>query len=323
MEYTIGSIVQLSATFTDIVGTPTDPTTAVLEIQLPNGSVVTKTGGQLAHPSTGVYTYNLPVTFAGIYKLIWTGTGTIAASFQSTITGANSILTPSGQPNAIDLCTLDAVKSWLTIPSTVTTSDVLLSVLITQASLYIMNRTGVGVTPAGGVPMTSPFTSLVALSEWYDGTGTSRQFVRTPPINTVSAVIISGTAVPAYSTPNSWGYVVDDGGASIALIGGGVFRGASVYPGGAWSGGGFSGGPFFAPGVHNVNIQYTAGYAVTPYDLSQACVELVGYTARKRNWIGQRSQALPAGGGTVSYVTWEVPPMVEMVIRSYTRMALV
>lgn len=318
--YTIGTLVVLSVTFTDINGLPADPTTVAIQIQAPDSTYLTPPS--ITHVSTGIYTCQVQVMQTGIYAYNWAGTGAIEATNPGTFTVAGSVF-DGKRPNPIDLTTLDNVKAWLNLPGTNTTSDLLLTQLITQASLFIMNRTGIGAPASGGTPINSPFTSIISVNEWYDGSGTNRQFVRTPPIQSVTAVTINGTNVPAFTTPNSWGFAVDDGGASIAMLGGGAFRSISVMPGGAWGGGGFAGGPFFGSGIHNVNIQYNAGYAITPYDLTQACTELVGYTVRKRQWIGQRSQAMAQAGGSTSYVSWDIAPQVEMIIRSYTRKALV
>jgi hypothetical protein len=50
----------------------------------------------------------------------------------------------------------------------------------------------------------------------------------------------------------------------------------------------------------SVFMRYTAGYDPIPDDLQQACIDMVALKYRERSRIGQRSQAIPAGG-SVAY----------------------
>src|ERR1700728_4097267 len=73
------------------------------------------------------------------------------------------------------------------------------------------------------------------------------------------------------------------------------------------AGGGFGAGYIFSPTelalrgyvfsrrAQNVVVTYTAGYATTPPDVAQACIELVAQRYRERTRIGEVSKALMSG----------------------------
>lgn len=69
--------VRLTNTFT-VSGTATDPTTVSLTVTSPSGVVTTYTfaGGEVTKDSTGVYRRDIACTEAGIWRYVWTGTGT-------------------------------------------------------------------------------------------------------------------------------------------------------------------------------------------------------------------------------------------------------
>ena len=85
---------------------------------------------------------------------------------------------------------------------------------------------------------------------------------------------------------------------------------------------GICSGQYFAKGRQNVNVQYSAGYAVTPYDVELACKQILALTYKKHGWIGQKSRAMGMGAGSESYVDFDVPPMAEAVIVAYTRVSM-
>ncbi len=84
-SYYAGSLVRVSATFSDISGTATDPTTVTLKYRQ-GGSVTTLTyaGAQLTKASTGNYYTDLDTTpwitaSSEVITVQWTGTGTCQA----------------------------------------------------------------------------------------------------------------------------------------------------------------------------------------------------------------------------------------------------
>lgn len=66
----------LSNTFA-VNSTPTDPTTVTLVVTDPTGTEDTYThaDGDFTHPSTGVFSIDIPCTSAGTWQFEWTGTG--------------------------------------------------------------------------------------------------------------------------------------------------------------------------------------------------------------------------------------------------------
>jgi hypothetical protein len=80
MSYTPGQLVHLTAAF-KVSGVATDPTTIVLTIKDPAGTITTPTVP--AKDSVGNYHYDLPVTLAGTWWHTWAGTGACQASQQA------------------------------------------------------------------------------------------------------------------------------------------------------------------------------------------------------------------------------------------------
>lgn len=70
----IGDVRTLSATFRNAAGTGTNPTTVVLTIRKPDGTVVTPTP---AATGAGVYNYVQIIDQAGVWAWKYTGTGTV------------------------------------------------------------------------------------------------------------------------------------------------------------------------------------------------------------------------------------------------------
>ena len=326
ITYGIGDVAQLSVTFTNLAGVPTDPSTVTLTVNDPTGAQVIYSGGSITHISTGNYTYNLSLTLTGVYVYQWTGTGAVQTTQQGTITVGSSLLN-GAIPSSLNLVTLDVVKGYLNLTTT-GASDVVLSNLITAVSLLALRLTGRGPSD-GSIPTQSPFVTPVAYDEFYDGNGNQRQFVRNWPINSVTGVYVNGTPIPASTGVTQPGYVIDGSGKSIVLrtIGYAApsYRNALAVIGGNY---------FFARGIQNVEIQYTAGFSAVPYDLSLAVMQTVAQTYTQQSIIYTKSKALPMGGGVVTYgnpagVTSEgllglvVPPQAQATFEFYKRRALV
>lgn len=207
--------------------------------------------------------------------------------------------------------------------------DLSIGQIITATSLQFLRITGRG--PANGsVPTVSPFVIPVSYDEWYDGNGNQRQFVRNWPIVAVTAVNVNGTSIPLSGGVTQPGYVVDGSGKSIVIrtIGysGGTYRNAYGLIGGNF---------FFARGIQNIEIQYTAGFTGIPYDLNQACIQTAAQTVIQQQVIYMKSKALPIGGGSVSYgnpgeignpyglMTLAFPPYALQTLEFYKRSAIV
>ncbi|HUC62655.1 MAG TPA: head-tail connector protein [Alphaproteobacteria bacterium] len=178
-----------------------------------------------------------------------------------------------------DLTSLDNVKAWLAIPSNQTTDDTLLTRLITAASGYI--QTWLGRTLA-----------LASYTETRDGTGGRRLAFLETPAQSVASVMVDGIAVPASPGPPAPGYVFDA--SFLTLIG---YR--------------------FARGPANVLLSYQAGYASTPAEVEQACIELVSLRYRERDRIGQVSKGL--AGETVTFAQKDMSDDIRTILSAYQR----
>ena len=145
-----------------------------------------------------------------------------------------------------DLTTLAAVKAYLAI--TATNDDTLLQGLVTAYSEWVRSETN------------RDFTSTT-----YDiwRSGRDERILHLPqfPITAVNGLWVDGKAIPAQAAFGSYGYRFTD--AAIILD-----------------------GTSFARGEANIRIQYTAGFATVPADISNAVVELIGLHYKNRDRIG-------------------------------------
>lgn len=201
--------------------------------------------------------------------------------------------------NPIDLTTVAAVSSYLSLV-TPGPADQIVQLLVTGASQYFLSRTGL-----------ASLNSVGSFSDWYDGNGNQRLFLRNRPIVSVVAVRVSGRSIPLSTAYGQGGYLIHGDGKSLVIRSGGT-------TGVSW----FSSCPRFDLGVQNVFVQYTAGYAAVPFDVADKCAQLVAVNFKRRSWIDQTSQMIQQGG-TMTYRDWEVPPEVERVIQIYTPTAIV
>ncbi len=207
-----------------------------------------------------------------------------------------------------DLTTVALVEGYLTGVTSSDSTDALIQSFVTAASVYVLNRCG-----------RDTLNSVETFNERYDGSGSRRQFLRNSPINAVSSlkIVVGGAAVSVPQSPDAIqaGFVIDQGGKSLVLIG---------VPLGTWIGSGFSwpGLYSFPLGVQNVLVTYSAGYSAVPPDVQVAATQLAAINYKRRGWLDQKSQSLPQGGN-ISYRDWEIPPEVERCVHNYTRRALV
>ena len=108
-----------------VTGVPTDPTTAVLTITDPTGTVTTPAP---THTSTGTYTANVACTVVGIWTYLWEGTGTasdaVAGTWTVTTVARNQLY-----------CSSEELKSRLAIPDTGDDLEVTLAVEAASRSI--------------------------------------------------------------------------------------------------------------------------------------------------------------------------------------------
>lgn len=231
------------------------------------------------------------------------------------------IVAIQGASNNVDLTTLDQVKAWIPglTPGTPSADDALLQFLITSWSQDFLIRTGLG-DQVGDYDQ-SPFVQVCSFNETYDGKGGIRLFLKNRPIIGVSVLYINGIPIVQSTGPLAQGWVVDGTGKSISLRGSGNMNWSNEY-GQSWQAGPYyalNAGLRFFKGVQNVNVQYTAGYASTPFDVVECANKVVAQNYRRRSWIDEASRSIAGGGGTTRFRDWAIPPECASVIERYTR----
>jgi hypothetical protein len=210
--------------------------------------------------------------------------------------------------NPIDISTIANVKAWTGVISS--NEDQTIQDALTAFSSHILHLTGRG--PAdGSIPAASPFTSVVSYDEFYDGNGNDRLPLRNWPIQSVTLVSDAGRSIASAVGFSGPGYVVDQSKKFIVLRG-------MVSPGYAVFRSPRFGHFGFTLGTQNIEVQYTAGFSAVPFDLEMLARKVVALNYKSRQWIGQKSQAMAAGAGTVSY-DWKLDPIDLATIEFYKR----
>ena len=180
-----------------------------------------------------------------------------------------------------DLTTLDNVKAWLPDMAQVTSSDALLSRLITAVSQAVCVYTG------------RPSFAVEDYSELYDGRARPWLMLRQWPAVAVTSVYVSCSFTPA----------------AVALeppVAGGGAQRLTLAEG------------FFPRGVSNVTVTYQAGYTATPPDVEQAVIELVGERFRARERIGLTAKTL-GGQETTAFATKPFNDTIAALLGPYRR----
>jgi len=177
----------------------------------------------------------------------------------------------------------DANKAVRIAYQTFNVDDNLLARLITSASAFI----------AAFLDRTILTASYV---EYRDGPGGYTLSLLNYPVTAVSALEINGVAMTLATGTVNYGYQFSD-----RQI---VMRGYK-----------------FTRGIRNVQVSYTAGYATVPLDIEQACLELVAYKYRSRDWVGQASKIV--GSENVSFITKEIPENALGTLNRWSRVAAI
>ena len=185
-----------------------------------------------------------------------------------------------------DLTTLGDVKAWLQTGQSAfpDTDDGLLSRLISAASQFILTW----------------LNRPIAAGDWRevrDGTGGQRLAFANFPVSAVLSLSIDGLSIPPAAEDGGFGagYVFTP--TELALR-----------------------GYVFTRRPQNVVITYTAGYAVTPPDIAQACIELVCQRYKERTRIGEVSRSV-GGSETVSYSQHDMSDDVRLLLSQYRAVA--
>jgi hypothetical protein len=165
-----------------------------------------------------------------------------------------------------DLITLADLKAYLG-GDLQSNDDVVLTRLISAASATFVT--------ACACPILS-----ASYSELYDGKGGNRLYLRQFPVTGVTSLAIHTLPTPQASAPGQTGWWLN--GNVILLYG-------------------FA----FTPGLANIAVTYTAGYATPPQDVAEAVMELAGLRYRGKDRLGKTSEGL-GGLTTTAYAQKDV-----------------
>ncbi len=220
-----------------------------------------------------------------------------------------------GPNRLIDLVTVADMHAYLGIKDDNVSDDATIQLCITAASLYWLWYTGRDSTSD---VITSPFVAPIAYNENYDGSGSNRMFLRNVPIRSVQSLTINTRTIPQSTAFGQSGWLIDSSQKSLVIRGGGgssqSFTTDTLFIGAV--------GNFFAKGLQNVNVQYTAGFNGVPVDVQLAATQMIAVNYKRKDWIDQASRAMAGGAGTTSYRAWEMPAEVRSVMNNYKRYAL-
>jgi len=133
-----------------------------------------------------------------------------------------------------------------------------------------------------------------AYAETRNGHGGTILVFANRPVTAVTGVTVDGVAIPAAADFSSPGYRFT----ISALI---------------------LNGYCFTRGAGNVELAYTAGWAETPPDLEQACLELIAVRFKERDHIGQESASMQ--GQNVTFSTRDLPASVKAALQGYKKVA--
>lgn len=175
-----------------------------------------------------------------------------------------------------DLTTIAAVKSYGGLAASV--DDELLQSLVSSYSQWVRSWCN------------RDFT-INTYDLWRDGYGTRTIMVPQWPITAVNLIETDGRAIDASPSWGARGYRFSE--RSITL----------------------DGGACFSFGMQNIHINYTAGYAEVPFDITQAVNELVLLRYKLRTMVEWSSKSL--AGETVSLNTKDMPASVATILRQY------
>jgi hypothetical protein len=179
-----------------------------------------------------------------------------------------------------DLTNLTAVREWLGL--TTGTADLLLDRLITAVSSFVQGPEGIGYQVA------SQTYTLVL-----DGHGGDALVLGgKPPLIAVASLVIDGVAIPRAALITDSGY---------------RFSPSSVWVQGY----------LFTRGRGNVTLACTRGWAATPADLEQACIELIAVRFKERDHIGQDLASMQ--GQNITFSTRDMPNSVKTVLQGYKK----
>lgn len=176
-----------------------------------------------------------------------------------------------------DFTTVAAVKAY--IGKTDNSDDGVIGTLITAYSQWVRSYTS------------RDFT-IQSYEIWRSGRGGDTLYLPQWPVTAVSLLEIDGKALSAAASFGAYGYRLTD----RAII--------------------MTGDARFCPGSDNIHVQFTAGSATIPWDISQAVNELVALRYSQRgDKIGWTSMTL--AGEVVTLSQKDMPASVATLLKQY------
>ena len=182
-----------------------------------------------------------------------------------------------------DLTTLANVKQYLGV--TATTDDALLTRLISAASSWIQ-------------VFTNRSFAVASFTDVLDGNGTERAMLQNYPIATLTSVTAredNGVAIDPLS-------LVFDA-RTVTIVQPQNFTPGMTYR------------TRFPLGKSNLTVVYTAGYATTPMDIEECCIEMVALRYREKDRVGTSS--VNVKGESVTFSVMDVPAQVKTILRNW------
>ena len=200
---------------------------------------------------------------------------------------------PVGTPG--DLTVVENVQAWLNLASAVDAT--VIGRLISAQSAFIQNWLQRQIASA-------QYTEVRDGSGM--GAGRYEMVLANYPITAVASLTVDDIPVPASS----------DNGVEQPGYGFDSYR-IFVAQNGSVVDAMYSNQYYFTRGRANVQIVYTAGFAEIPYDVEQACIELVALRYSERNRIGLASKGL--AGETTAFQQKALTDSILQTLQQYRR----
>lgn len=172
---------------------------------------------------------------------------------------------------------VDDVKSYLGLSTDA--DDVLIASLVLSEAAFIES-------------WTNRTFSVTSQMDIFSGGGGQEHAFKFFPVISVTSLSVSGLSIPAAPTINDSGYMVFDD--RLLLFG---------YN--------------FGWGNRSCIVQYSAGYSVIPFEIKQACIEMVAIRYKERDRVGLNSKSM--AGETTAYNVKDMPDHVKSILKQYKR----
>ncbi len=167
---------------------------------------------------------------------------------------------------------------------------------------------------------TPMFSAVTSFDEVYDGNDGDILYTINSPLVTVTSVQVNGATVPQSTGVFNPGWFIDQAKGSIKMRSNSGAQGVATFANTDWAT--FTGLPpyRFLRGRGNIEIVYTAGYAVVPDDLILAALKQCTVYLNRRLREDEQSRMIPNAGST-TYGRWSWSPDVFQLVNQFKRIA--